>query len=497
MVFLLYPSSLSRTHFVRVLCADLPGSAWVRRVAAGWVHRDVKPENILVREVSGTSEKGSGRLEAVLADLGSCRRAPSSPSVASGCEWPTAADPSGAVAQLAPCATGYIGTRWYRSPEVLLTDGRYGKPMDIWAAAAVGFEMVSGEPLFPGNDELSQITLIHDLLGMPCRDAAVLSLILPPATAAAAPGVSATSAVTSALKLSPKTLARVKRHELRRRKQARLAIAAAAARRCRAAGRINSGEGGDGGKGRGGGSGGRPRGGDGRSGDNNGDSSGLQHFAEFLSAGLEYFSTDRPTARQLLRSTFFDVTKCGLARHGGGLGNEFEAAAVEKGEIFYTGLDGVAALVTETQGAALCAKGRTLRQVHSDMQRQLQKTQQQEQQQEQQQQEQQQQQGKNKDRRYKQHKREQEQEREQRGGHKQRQREAKRGEGKRRVSRKPRPLECAGAGALGGRAADRGCAQQRCRSAPAGVGSQRHTAQNSNSQHLKKGRGRRVKFQRG
>lgn len=61
--------------------------------------------------------------------------------------------------------TEYISTRWYRSPECLLTDGGYGQSMDIWGVGCVLFEIMSLFPLFPGANELDQIKKIHAVLG--------------------------------------------------------------------------------------------------------------------------------------------------------------------------------------------------------------------------------------------------------------------------------------------------------------------------------------------
>ncbi|XP_052594975.1 MAPK/MAK/MRK overlapping kinase isoform X6 [Peromyscus californicus insignis] len=65
--------------------------------------------------------------------------------------------------------TEYISTRWYRAPECLLTDGFYTYKMDLWSAGCVFYEIASLQPLFPGVNELDQISKIHDIIGTPCQ----------------------------------------------------------------------------------------------------------------------------------------------------------------------------------------------------------------------------------------------------------------------------------------------------------------------------------------
>ena len=99
----------------------------------GIFHRDIKPENILIR---GDQVK--------LADLGSCKGMYSKPPF-----------------------TEYISTRWYRSPECLLTDGYYNYKMDIWGLGCVFFEILTLVPLFPGDDEIDEVNKINYILGSP------------------------------------------------------------------------------------------------------------------------------------------------------------------------------------------------------------------------------------------------------------------------------------------------------------------------------------------
>lgn len=66
-----------------------------------------------------------------------------------------------------PPYTEYISTRWYRSPECLLTDGHYSEKMDIWSIGCIIFELYTQYPLFPGKNELDQISTIFSILGSP------------------------------------------------------------------------------------------------------------------------------------------------------------------------------------------------------------------------------------------------------------------------------------------------------------------------------------------
>ncbi|XP_034412659.1 probable serine/threonine-protein kinase MARK-A isoform X2 [Cyclopterus lumpus] len=88
------------------------------------IHRDIKPENILI------SQGGVVKM----CDFGFAR---------------TMASPAeGGV------YTDYVATRWYRAPELLVGDT---KPVDVWAVGCLLLEMLTGQPLFPGDSDLDQI----------------------------------------------------------------------------------------------------------------------------------------------------------------------------------------------------------------------------------------------------------------------------------------------------------------------------------------------------
>uniref|UniRef100_A0A3Q1IQ11 Protein kinase domain-containing protein n=1 Tax=Anabas testudineus TaxID=64144 RepID=A0A3Q1IQ11_ANATE len=91
------------------------------------IHRDIKPENILI------SQGGVVKL----CDFGFAR------TIASSAEGDVYTD--------------YVATRWYRAPELLVGDIKYGKPVDVWAVGCLFLEMLTGQALFPGDSDLDQI----------------------------------------------------------------------------------------------------------------------------------------------------------------------------------------------------------------------------------------------------------------------------------------------------------------------------------------------------
>eukprot|EP00850_Spirogloea_muscicola_P005207 SM000023S07663 [mRNA] locus=s23:710938:713149:+ [translate_table: standard] len=102
----------------------------------GVMHRDLKPQNLLV-------DKEKGLLK--IADLGLGR----------------------AFTVPLKSYTHEIVTLWYRAPEVLLGATHYSTPVDMWSVGCIFAELARKAPLFPGDSELQQLLHIFKVLGTP------------------------------------------------------------------------------------------------------------------------------------------------------------------------------------------------------------------------------------------------------------------------------------------------------------------------------------------
>mmetsp|Transcript_18474 Transcript_18474/g.39956 ORF Transcript_18474/g.39956 Transcript_18474/m.39956 type:complete len:885 (-) Transcript_18474:4731-7385(-) len=63
--------------------------------------------------------------------------------------------------------TNKVITLWYRPPELLLGETRYGTAVDIWSAGCILAEVILGRPMFTGKTDMDQLKLIFDLIGTP------------------------------------------------------------------------------------------------------------------------------------------------------------------------------------------------------------------------------------------------------------------------------------------------------------------------------------------
>ncbi|RQM24319.1 hypothetical protein B5M09_001613, partial [Aphanomyces astaci] len=103
--------------------------------ARGVMHRDLKPQNLLVSE--------SGTLK--IADFGLAR----------------------AFSMPSRKYTHEVVTLWYRAPEILLGQEVYSPPVDIWSCGVIFAELIKKKALFPGDSEIDQLYRIFRMLGTP------------------------------------------------------------------------------------------------------------------------------------------------------------------------------------------------------------------------------------------------------------------------------------------------------------------------------------------
>ncbi|XP_077983646.1 mitogen-activated protein kinase 14B-like [Glandiceps talaboti] len=103
--------------------------------SAGIVHRDLKPSNIAVNE----------DCELKILDFGLARMTDDE-------------------------MTGYVATRWYRAPEIMLNWMHYTQTVDIWSVGCIMAELLTSRTLFPGSDHIDQLLRIMKLVGTPNDD---------------------------------------------------------------------------------------------------------------------------------------------------------------------------------------------------------------------------------------------------------------------------------------------------------------------------------------
>jgi mitogen-activated protein kinase 1/3 len=102
--------------------------------SANLLHRDIKPQNLLVNSMCDLK----------VCDFGLAR----------------VADTEGEM-------TEYVATRFYRAPELLLNYSAYDYSADMWSVGCVLVEMITKRPIAQGNDTREQIRLLVTQLGNP------------------------------------------------------------------------------------------------------------------------------------------------------------------------------------------------------------------------------------------------------------------------------------------------------------------------------------------
>lgn len=107
--------------------------------ASSVMHRDLKPQNLLIDVKSKTIK---------LADFGLGR---------------VYSLPVGKY-------THEVVTLWYRAPEILLGTKQYSTGVDMWSVGCILAEMVVGRPIFTGESEIEQLLAIFRILGTPTTE---------------------------------------------------------------------------------------------------------------------------------------------------------------------------------------------------------------------------------------------------------------------------------------------------------------------------------------
>lgn len=63
--------------------------------------------------------------------------------------------------------THEVVTLWYRAPEILLGGKHYSVGVDMWSVGCIFAELVTKQPLFPGDSEIDELYRIFRVCGTP------------------------------------------------------------------------------------------------------------------------------------------------------------------------------------------------------------------------------------------------------------------------------------------------------------------------------------------
>ena len=133
----------------------------------GIIHRDIKPENILISKYGQVVK---------LADFGSSVEViETRDSVALGLLNSEGGRVTYTSSNEGPgTLTNYVGSRWYRAPELLANGVLYSYASDIWSFGCTFAEFVCGSPMFIGDTEqdvLDSIVCYYSSIPTPTQTA--------------------------------------------------------------------------------------------------------------------------------------------------------------------------------------------------------------------------------------------------------------------------------------------------------------------------------------
>jgi mitogen-activated protein kinase 1/3 len=107
--------------------------------SASVIHRDLKPNNLLV----------NANCDLKICDLGLARVS---------------------THPLKSMLTCYVVTRWYRAPELLLGTKNYTSAIDMWSVGCILAELLGRKALFQGKDYIEMLRMIVSVLGTPAPE---------------------------------------------------------------------------------------------------------------------------------------------------------------------------------------------------------------------------------------------------------------------------------------------------------------------------------------
>ncbi|KAM6896391.1 mitogen-activated protein kinase 11 isoform 1-T1 [Lycodopsis pacificus] len=154
---------LSDEHVQFLIYQLLRGLKYIH--SAGLIHRDLKPSNVAVNEDCELRVRPifSLNLRILHPNL-------STPQVKKNCPPVLQILDFGLARQTDDEMTGYVATRWYRAPEIMLNWMHYNQNVDIWSVGCIMGELLKGKVLFPGTDYIDQLKRIMEVVGTPTPD---------------------------------------------------------------------------------------------------------------------------------------------------------------------------------------------------------------------------------------------------------------------------------------------------------------------------------------